>query len=63
MKKLLNIFPSLSMLILSLAGCQEDAELTQLRKITFDAPITSSVGAVELTEDNAGSDEIGRAHV
>lgn len=58
MKKLLNIFIALTTLILALAGCEEDAELTRLKKINFDSPVAASSEDVVLTEDNTGSNAL-----
>jgi hypothetical protein len=50
MKSLLNLLFSLCILALSIAGCEEDPNLTVLRDVSFSGPITASEESVILVE-------------
>ncbi|MFT3738658.1 MAG: SusE domain-containing protein [Breznakibacter sp.] len=54
MKKL-HILLGLGLLASVFAGCNEDPELTSLRKVTFDGTLTASANAVVLTEENSAA--------
>ncbi|PCH71088.1 MAG: hypothetical protein COC06_02875 [Bacteroidales bacterium] len=56
MKHLSKIFLWVIILLISLAGCDDDPTLTYLKTITFDNPITASTNDVVLTETDSISD-------
>jgi len=56
MKHLSKIFLWLVILLISLAGCDDDPTLTYLKTITFDNPITASDNDVVLTETDSISE-------